>query len=187
VTLATILLTLVLTGPGEETETMDLDLAARRWVVVNDGVMGGVSTGRIRTLDDGTSVFSGRLSLENKGGFASVRCGLGTRDLSGYAGIRLTVRGDGRRYQLRLRTDERMDGVAYRAEFDTVADEWTSVDVPFDDFLPSFRGRILDGPPLRLDRVRQLGILLADKDPGPFWLEIGDAAAYRDTETGPDR
>lgn len=177
----------MLTTPME-TQDMDLDLGARRWVVVNDGVMGGVSTGRLRVLDDGTSVFSGRLSLENNGGFASVRCVLDAMDLRGYAGIRIRVRGDGRRYQLRLRTDDAMDGVAYRAEFDTLEDEWTTVEVPFSAFEPSFRGRILDGPPLDLESVAQIGILLADKQPGPFWLEINGATAYRpETETGPVR
>jgi hypothetical protein len=47
--------------------------AAQQWQAVNDGVMGGVSDGRFKITDAGTLEFSGTLSLENNGGFASVR------------------------------------------------------------------------------------------------------------------
>ena len=42
------------------------------WRSINDGVMGGLSSGGMR-LEDGIAVFSGTLSLENNGGFSSVR------------------------------------------------------------------------------------------------------------------
>ncbi len=47
--------------------------AAGEWQTVNDGVMGGVSDGRFRITDKKTLEFYGTLSLENNGGFASVR------------------------------------------------------------------------------------------------------------------
>lgn len=47
--------------------------AAQQWQAVNDGVMGGVSDGRFKITADGTLEFFGTLSLENNGGFASVR------------------------------------------------------------------------------------------------------------------
>jgi len=143
------------------------------WSVVNDGVMGGVSSSDIAATSDGTGLFAGELSLENNGGFASVRATLNRRDLSGFAGLEVRLRGDGRSYQMRLRTDNRFDGIAYRAEFTTRADEWTTVRIPFAQFEPTFRGRILtDVPPLDTARIAQVGFLLADKQPGAFALEI---------------
>ena len=156
------------------------------WSVVNDGVMGGVSRGGIRRTDNGTGVFSGTLSLENNGGFASVRAVIGRTDLSAHAGLELRVRGDGRTYHLRLRTDDRFDGVAYRAFFTTRDGEWLTIRVPFADFEPTFRGRTLSGePPLDTSRIHQVVFMLADKQPGPFALEIDFVRTWDGEETAP--
>jgi monofunctional biosynthetic peptidoglycan transglycosylase len=118
-------------------------------------------------------VFSGVLSLENNGGFASVRIVLEPRDLSDWSGLEIRARGDGRTYQLRLRTDDRFDGIAYRASFETHDGEWRTVRIPFSEFTPTFRGRMLsDVPPLDPSQVRQLGFMLADRKPGAFSLEV---------------
>ena len=45
----------------------------RYWSVVDDGVMGGVSQGSLRINYEGHGVFSGYVSLENYGGFSSIR------------------------------------------------------------------------------------------------------------------
>lgn len=143
------------------------------WYVINDGVMGGVSRSDIRRTDRGTGVFSGVLSLENNGGFASVRVAVGRQDLSKHTGLEIRVLGDGRTYQLRLRMDDRFDGIAYRTHFETRDGEWTAVRIPFDQFHPTFRGRTLsDAPPLDTSQIQQLGFMLADKKPGAFSLEI---------------
>jgi hypothetical protein len=149
------------------------------WTIVNDAVMGGRSTSKMALSDHGTALFTGFVSLENNGGFASARVLLPPLDLSGYAGIRLRVRGDGRRYQLRFRTDAAFDGVAYRAEFDTAPGTWIELKLPFAAFEPSFRGAILpDVEPLDLSRIRQMGFLIADKREGAFDLEIAWVKAY---------
>ena len=70
------------------------------WSATNDTVMGGVSKGKAELTKVGMD-FSGHLSLENNGGFASVHTGVDL-DLSDYSGIRLKVLGDGRIYQLRF-------------------------------------------------------------------------------------
>ncbi len=144
-----------------------------RWAIVNDGVMGGRSQSSLRLTDEGTAVFSGTLSLENDGGFASTRALLDTMDLTGFTGFRIRVKGDGRRYELRLRMDPNLDGVAYRAEFGTTQGEWTEVFLPFSSFQPSFRGRVpRDVRPLDLTSIRQIGFLLGDGAEGPFQLEM---------------
>ena len=155
------------------------DPDARAWTVVNDGVMGGMSRSSIRVTPDRTGLFSGTLSLENSGGFASVRTGLPRRDLSAREGLEVRVRGDGRAYQLRLRMDDRFDGIAYRAGFETRAGVWTTIRMPFAAFEPVFRGRIVrDAAPLDPGRLRSLGFLLADKTAGDFRLEIGEVRPY---------
>jgi monofunctional biosynthetic peptidoglycan transglycosylase len=154
---------------------------AARWVRVNDGVMGGLSQSEMRFTAEGTALFEGTLSLDNNGGFASVRTIPDDFALGGYAGLSVRVKGDGRRYMLRLRTDRYLDGPAYESGFDTVAETWVTVRVPFRDFVPTFRGRRLRNMP-ELDGadVRQIGFMLADKQAGSFRLEIDWIRAYED-------
>lgn len=151
-----------------------------RWTVVNDGVMGGISRSGLIRSSENTGIFRGELSLERNGGFASVRAMI-TPLASDTGGLEIRVRGDGRTYQLRLRTDDRFDGVAYRAEFDTEPGEWTIRRIAFADFEPTFRGRIVrDAGPLDPKRVQQLGLLLADGNPGDFELEIDWVRTWKD-------
>ena len=147
-----------------------LTLNLQPWQAVNDGVMGGVSTGRMVAGNDGLR-FEGDLSLENNGGFASVRRLL-AEDLAGSTRVRLQVRGDGRDYQFRIRQDNGFDGVAWRHVFST-NESWQTVELPFEDFEPVFRGRpVPQAGPVDASRIRQIGFLIADKNPGPFELEI---------------
>jgi monofunctional biosynthetic peptidoglycan transglycosylase len=149
------------------------------WRIINDGVMGGVSQGQIGRTTEDTGLFRGVLRLENNGGFASVRAELERHDLSAYSGLEVRVRGDGRTYQLRLRTDQRFDGITYRAAFETSDGEWATLRIAFEDFVPSFRGQILRGvPPLDRASIHQLGFMFADKQPGPFALEIDYVRAW---------
>jgi monofunctional biosynthetic peptidoglycan transglycosylase len=143
------------------------------WSIVNDDVMGGRSTSKMEVSEHGSARFEGFVSLENNGGFASTRAAFQSLNLSGYAGVILKVRGDGRRYQLRFRTDDAFDGVAYRATFDTASGEWLELKLRFADFEASYRGSVLsDVGPLDPARIRQMGFLIADKKEGPFRLEI---------------
>ncbi|MFP7723562.1 CIA30 family protein [Lysobacter sp. A3-1-A15] len=149
-----------------------------RWVAVNDGVMGGQSSGG-PALGDGVLEFSGTLSLANNGGFSSVRSVGRGFDLGDASHVLLRVRGDGRRYRLRLATDARHRGmpVSYGAGFDTSAGEWTRVRLPLSTLAPTVRGRALQGPPLDPSRVREIGLLIADKREGPFRLVVDWIAA----------
>jgi monofunctional biosynthetic peptidoglycan transglycosylase len=152
---------------------------ADRWVIVNDGVMGGRSRSTMKVTAEGTGVFQGNVSLENYGGFASTRTKPADHGLAGYATLKLRVKGDGRTYQLRSRTDDNFDGVSYRFEFGTKKGEWVVREAPIRDFKPTFRGRVLpDRPPLDPSRIRQLGFLIADKKAGPFRLEVDWVKAY---------
>lgn len=100
-------------------------------------------------------------------------------DLSAARAFALRVRGDGREYQLRFRTNDRFDGVAYRATFRTEEGEWTVLTLPMAAFLPTFRGRALsDVEPLDPGAIRQLTFMVADKREGPFRLEIEWVKAY---------
>ena len=154
------------------------DCEVRRWLAVDDIVMGGVSSSRIVSSSEGTARFSGELSLEQGGGFASIRSQAATRDLATSVMLTVRVRGDGQRYQLRLRTTNNFDGVSYAANFDTSKNTWQEHTFLTTDFQPTWRGQIVENAAtLALKDVQGFGVMITDKQAGNFDLEIAWIAA----------
>lgn len=152
----------------------------RDWEAVDDVVMGGRSASEMVPTANGSAVFRGTVSLADGGGFASVRGRSGELDAGAHDGLLVRVRGDGRIYRLRLRTDDAHEGVGYQASFPTRPGQWQEIRLPFAAFAASFRGRAVpEAPPLDPDRIRRLGFLIADRQEGPFRLEVAWIAAYR--------
>jgi hypothetical protein len=145
---------------------------------VGDTVMGGVSVGRMEQ-GDGFAVFTGKVSLENFGGFASVRSYPGRYDLGGFRGIELDAKGDGKTYKLSLTPDLRFDSVVYRARFTPSTGGWFMTRIPFENFEPTFRGDVISGePPLDPQRIATFGFLISDRQEGDFRLEIRSVDAF---------
>ena len=115
---------------------------------------------------------SARLSLENNGGFASVRALGTTLALKTGDSIVVRVRGDGRQYNLNLYTQRNLGGYSYRQSFNTKKGEWIEVRFPVDKFVATWRGRVFPNEKLDPSKVTGLGFLLGDKKAGPFKLEI---------------
>jgi monofunctional biosynthetic peptidoglycan transglycosylase len=142
------------------------------WQCVNDAVMGGVSTSCFEP-GGGVAVFRGVVSLENNGGFASVRSSPARHNVAGCDRFVLRLRGDGQRYQFTVRAAADFDPPLYQCAFATRCGVWQETRLAFRDFAPTFRGRVLaDAPPLNPEPVMSLGFLIADRQDGPFRLEI---------------
>lgn len=159
----------------QERMLFDFSRAENRdsWNIINDGVMGGISRSEIIFSGSGMAIFQGTVSLENNGGFASTRSGSRSYKLGNYSGLLLQIRGDGKDYQLRLRTNGRFDGISYRYRFTTKTETVQIIRANFTDFEPVFRGRILDdAEPLSPENIKQIGFLIADKQSGTFRLEV---------------
>ncbi len=114
----------------------------RAFRVINDGVMGGVSTSRLSSAA-GAMRFEGEVSLENNGGFASFRGPV--RFPAESAALLLTVRGDGQRYKLTLKLDDSPGTAQYQAAF-VAPREWQTLRFEPADFAASFRGRAVAAP-----------------------------------------
>jgi monofunctional biosynthetic peptidoglycan transglycosylase len=152
---------------------------AANWTVINDVVMGGVSSSRFVVEKPGTAVFSGVVSLENNGGFASANMKPAQFDVSDSDGIRFRIKGDGKRYKITLKNDGAFNGFSYRFAFTTKDGEWLTIDAPFSSFVPQFMGETTSAPPIDRARIKTFGFLIADKQNGPFRLEIDWIGAYR--------
>ena len=147
--------------------------AAKEWQAVNDGVMGGVSEGKFQIADQKTLEFFGTLSLENNGGFASVRTKAKKLGLVKGDTVVAKVRGDGREYTLNLYLNKPLIAFSYRATIQTKKDEWIEIKVPLDKFEATSFGRVVkDAGAVKRDEVNALGFMVSDKKAGPFKLEI---------------
>ncbi|MFD0860889.1 CIA30 family protein [Sungkyunkwania multivorans] len=140
------------------------------WRVVNDGVMGGLSEGSIRLNSDGHAVFSGSISLKNNGGFSSVRHRYKTKEVSGYSKVMLRVKGDGKKYQFRIKSN-RYDRHSYIGEFTTSGD-WETIEIDFSKMYPAFRGRTLDISNYPGAQLEEIAFLIGNKKAEDFKLLI---------------
>jgi len=154
----------------------DLD----QWMIINDTVMGGVSRSAFQPGRDGTAVFSGAVSLDNYGGFCSATTKPSKPyDLGIYEGIAIQIKGDGKHYKLTLKSEAAFMGFSYQYPFQTKKDAWTTIYAPFDAFKPFFRGTLqADVGAIDRSMVASFGLLISDKQSGPFRLEIRDVRAY---------
>jgi hypothetical protein len=148
------------------------------WGTVNDTVMGGVSSSSA-SWDAGALVFSGELSLDNNGGFTSVRgpivMELGQL-LADASEVLFEATGDGKTYLLQLRT---VDDGLYVQRFSTIDGTLGIYGLPLRDFEPvgRFLDPLPDAPALDPSRVVQVVIYLLDKQEGPFRLAVRRIAA----------
>ena len=141
------------------------------WNIVNDDVMGGISTSYLSVSDEKNLIFNGNLSLENNGGFASSRLGLKKNILKGVKSFIIRIKGDGNSYKLRLSQDNRR--ASYSANFKSINDKWIDVGISIEDFTATWRGYTYnDYPSIDSERINSLGLQISDKQEGKFKLEI---------------
>ena len=140
------------------------------WTIINDGVMGGKSESRFSLDADGLGIFSGHISLENNGGFASVRYRPGVIGIKEYSSVKVRLRGDGKRYQFRLKK-KLDDDHSYVTYFDTTA-EWQEIAFPLHTLYPTYRGRKLDRPNFSGSHVEEFGFLIGNNKEESFRLQI---------------
>ncbi len=158
------------------------DLMDQRWVVVNDTVMGGRSSGSI-SIDEDSFQFSGSVSLENNGGFASVRL-QATPLLEGKEGLRIRASGEEKSYQLVVWMGQG-PRLYYKTEFSPSAE---LQHFSFADFSPVSYGRSARAPSLEsvLSRVSSVGILIGDGQEGDFQLQILTLESYGEAQETPE-
>ncbi len=150
------------------------------WTTVNDPVMGGRSTSTV-AFGGGGLVFSGTISLDNNGGFASARSpqdpDIGRR-AAGVTSLGVRARGDGKTYL--LKTDTAGGTWSYIQRFTTEAGVSRIYELPVGGFQPV--GMRLDPAPeapqtLDPSTISRVGIYILDKQQGPFQLAVSAIVA----------
>lgn len=140
------------------------------WFVVDDGVMGGRSQGGFGLSEDGHGLFAGEVSLENNGGFSSVRYSFRSVAVEGYRYAVLRVKGDGKRYQFRAKSSANQ-GYSYVAYFETTG-EWETIRIPLQDMYPTFRGMRLPRENYDAQQLGEIAFLISNKKAEAFRVEI---------------
>ena len=150
-----------------------------QWRPINDTVMGGISASQLQLTGEGFALFTGTVSLENNGGFASLQSTPSAYDFTGYEGIALRIKGDGKRYKFSLKSNIFLDSPRYEASFVTAKGVWATVTIPFNTLVPTFRGKVLTNEiPIDISQVKSFSFLISDKQEGPFRMEIDWVKAY---------
>lgn len=142
----------------------------KNWYIVDDVVMGGRSNGQLEWSKEGYAKFSGTISLENNGGFSSVRCVIPKTNVRPENKISIQLKGDGKRYQFRVKS-RREQYYSYITKFET-SGEWETLEFPLKDLYPSFRGRRLELPNFSHDNLEELTFLIGNKKAQKFNLLI---------------
>ena len=142
----------------------------KNWIVVDDAVMGGKSVGSFELSNEGNGVFKGNVSLENNGGFSSVKYKFSKLYIENATVMILRIKGDGKNYQFRLKTNLG-DKHAYISKFST-SGEWQEIQIPLQNMYPSFRGKKLDIPNFFEDSIDEIAFLIANKCDENFELTI---------------
>lgn len=148
----------------------------KNWRIVNDNVMGGISTATFNLSKEGHGLFQGKVSTENNGGFASVRYTMEEIKVEKLNTIRLKLKGDGKNYQFRIK-NKTSDYFSYITTFST-SGEWQVIELKLKDFYASFRGRKLEIPNFDKNEIGQAAILIANGKNEAFKLEIDKIEVY---------
>ena len=140
------------------------------WITVDDVVMGGVSSSGITINKNGNGVFNGHVSIENNGGFSSVRHQFKSIDISDYRCFIIRIKGDGKKYQFRVKSNLN-EYHSYKHEFITDG-SWQTIEIPFNKLKATFRGRMLNIPSFSNSFLEEIGFLIANKIEEDFELKI---------------
>lgn len=140
------------------------------WRVVNDGVMGGLSKGTFTVNELGYGEFKGMVSLENNGGFSSVRYRFQHQSIPTDQSFLIRIKGDGKSYQFRVKSSQ-YDRHSYTYGIDTDGN-WQVIEIPFSELAPTFRGNRLDMPNYPGKNMEEVAFLIGNKKAEEFLLEI---------------
>ena len=148
----------------------NVDSDISNWQILDDVVMGGRSNGQFKLNSEGYGEYSGKVSLENNGGFSSLRYYFDTKTTDTYSKFMIRLKGDGKSYQFRVK-DNRYNKYSFIYEFNT-SEEWQIIEIPFSDMYASLRGYRIDIPNYGGDQMEEIAFLIGNKKEESFKLLI---------------
>ncbi|MEM6802980.1 MAG: CIA30 family protein [Bacteroidota bacterium] len=143
------------------------------WKPLNDGVMGGLSNGQVE-LTENTLKFFGEVSLDNFGGFTSVKSPFGQYDLSNSDKITIRYKTEGQIISISLEDSEVFFNPYFKLLLPDTEGRWAIVEADISDFKEYNLGQggstsISDD---FLRNVRRIGFITSKKSEGKFFVEV---------------
>ncbi len=171
------LLSLPLTVPADKSLLIDFGSSpgkTQEWLLLSDNVMGGVSRSTVEYTDNSV-VLTGTISLDNYGGFSSIKTRYNGVDLSAYKGVKIRFKSSNQRFAFTLEDSQNWTRPNYKKEFAASRDNtWEEVMLSFSDFkevvIGEPTGKSFDSA--RLKNIVRMGIMTSEKKAGPFSLEV---------------
>lgn len=149
-----------------------------KWRIQNDVVMGGRSESQLKMTEENEAHFTGRVSLENNGGFCSIHQ---TSEKEPFIinkesdAFILNVKGDGKDYNFRIRTPKGRH--SYAATFSTNYNgDWETITIPFKSMQATYRGEVVDVPNYNGENVVEMQLLIGNKKEENFEILLRSIA-----------
>jgi NADH dehydrogenase [ubiquinone] 1 alpha subcomplex assembly factor 1 len=144
------------------------------WVMISDNIMGGVSKSKLEYTEN-TMILTGTLSLDNFGGFASVKTRFGQYDISPFQGVKIKFKASNQKFAFTLEDNNIWTFPNYKgAFFSTKPNTWEEKIVYFKDFkeyqIGEATGKTLKESSLK--NMVRMGTITTEKKEGPFSIEI---------------
>lgn len=149
-----------------------------KWRVQDDVVMGGRSDSHLKLTEKKNAHFSGKVSLENNGGFCSIHQSLDNDPYTLPENSKhfvLMVKGDGKKYNFRVRTPNGRHSYGYT--FSTQNDgDWETIEIPFTKMEAKFHGEPVEVPNYAGENVVEMQLLIGNKKEEKFKILIKSIA-----------
>jgi hypothetical protein len=146
----------------------------QEWKLLSDNIMGGVTKSKIEYTNNSV-LLSGNISLDNYGGFSSIKTKYKSVDLSKYNGIKIKFKSTNQKFAFTLEDNQDWTQPNYKREFSSKKDDtWEEVIIYFKDFqeivIGETTGNMMKSKSLK--NIVRMGIMTYEKKEGPFSLEV---------------
>jgi monofunctional biosynthetic peptidoglycan transglycosylase len=146
----------------------------QEWVLLSDNIMGGITKSKIEYTINSV-ILSGNISLDNYGGFSSIKTKYKRVDLSKYIGIKIKFKSTNQKFAFTLEDNQNWTQPNYKCEFSPKKDDtWEEVIIYFKDFqeivIGEPTGNMMESK--SLNNIVRMGIMTYEKKEGHFSLEV---------------
>jgi NADH dehydrogenase [ubiquinone] 1 alpha subcomplex assembly factor 1 len=143
------------------------------WYAVNDGVMGGLSSGTLKETKK-SMIFSGHVSLENNGGFASIRSKFDRYKLSKFTAVEIKYKSQDYDFAMMLEMNRMFYMPYFKFNLPNSQNKWKTVTIGLEEFEAYSLGKKLG---YGLDEnskndIIRLGFISNEKRAGKYEIEI---------------
>ncbi|MEM9824291.1 MAG: CIA30 family protein [Bacteroidota bacterium] len=143
------------------------------WEIINDGVMGGLSKGEFEFTDH-TLKFYGSVSLDNYGGFTSIKSPFKTFDLGLAQKVKIRYKTSNQSIAINLENSKEFYKPYYKLNLEDTNDEWKSVEIEINQFKGYSLGQEVSTKISKefLKSVQRIGFITSQKKEGKFNIEV---------------